>query len=104
MKNPTQRQQQVIRFLKWVKRYPGFWELICTPSDEKVKMDLRKMRMLIEKLYNDGFYELIFVLLTVHRKAPFMEGLHEYVALDLTTKHWCEDQDYMIRELIKYLE
>ena len=59
------------RLLNWIKRYPGWWYLICTPGDEH--MDLDMMQQLIRRLEKESFYELIFVLLMVHRDAPHYE-------------------------------
>lgn len=104
MKNFTKRDQQVIRFLKWVRQYPGFWELICTPDNDEYPMDLKKMQMLVEKLRQEGFYELIYVLLTVHRNEPFMEGIMEALLLDTLIRRWPEEREHILAELIGLLE
>lgn len=104
MKNFTKRDQQVIRFLKWVRRYPGFWELICTPENKEHPMDLKMMKMLVEKLRQEGFYEMIYVLLTVHRKEPYVEGIMESMLLDTLIRQWPEEKEHVLSELVELLE
>lgn len=104
MKNYTKRDQQVIRFLKWIRQYPGFWEAICTPDNEEYPMDLKKMQMLVKKLQQEGFYELIYVLLTVHRREPCIDGLAKSLLLDATIRSWSEDRTRILAELLDHLE
>lgn len=104
MKNSTQRDQQVIRFLKWIREYPGLWEAICTPNNEEYPMNLKKMQMLVEKLRHEGFYELIYVLLTVHRNEPYMEGIMESLLLDTLIRQWPEEREHILAELVDLLE
>ena len=104
MKNFTKRDQQVIRFLKWVRRYPGFWELICTPENKEHPMDLKMMKMLVEKLRQEGFYEMIYVLLTVHRKEPYVEGIMESMLLDTLIWQWPEEKEHVLSKLVELLE
>lgn len=47
IENLTKRDKQTIRFLKWVRRYPGWWYLICTQGKE------------LERGCNNGFQRFI---------------------------------------------
>ena len=71
MKKITKRDKQTIRFLKWINKYPGWWQLICTPNDEH--MNINMMNMLIKHLAQEQLYEIIFVLLMVHRKEKYVK-------------------------------
>ena len=102
MNKENQRTRQTIRFLKWIRKYSGWWHLICTPGDEH--MDLKMMRMLIERLKDEAFYELIFVLITVHREEPFMKGFSDYMMLDILAEVWNRDNETIINNMIAYLE
>ena len=82
----TKRNKQTIRFLEWIRRYPGWWYLICTPGDEH--MDIVMMKSLMERLSKEGFYEMIFVLLTVHRNAGFMDSVFKTMLLELILAGW----------------
>ncbi len=75
------RDKQIINFLKWIRSYPGWWYLICTPGDEH--MTISMMKKLIENLAEKGFYEIIFVLLMVHRNADFMKNVPEIILLEM---------------------
>lgn len=86
MKNITKRDKQVLRFLKWIKKYSGWWFIICTPGDKH--MDLDMMKMLIERLAKEQFYEIILVLLMVHRNAAFMDGVFKTMLLEMILAGW----------------
>lgn len=42
MESLTRRDKQTVRFLKWTRRYSGWWFLICTPGDEHMNLDMMK--------------------------------------------------------------
>ena len=104
MKTHTKRDQQVIHFLKWVRRYPGFWKAICTPENEEHPMDLKKMQMLVGKLRQEGLYEMIYVLLTVHRKEPYLDEIARAMLLDTLIQCWPESKEHILAELTALLE
>ena len=66
MRKLTNRDKQTIRFLEWIKKYPGWWHLICTPNDKHMNISI--MYTLIKYLAKEQLYEIIFVLLMVHIK------------------------------------
>jgi len=86
--NPRKRdkQTQTIRFLKWINRYPGWWYLICTPDEDH--MTLEMMKMLIKRLAKKQFYDIIFVLLSVHRNAAFMDVVFKSLLLKMILSDW----------------
>lgn len=51
-------------------------------------MNFDMMKMLIGKLEEQGFYEMIFVLLMVHRKAHFMENVNDLLLSKMITGSW----------------
>ena len=51
-------------------------------------MTVNMMKMLIEKLAQEQFYELIFVLLTVHRNAEFMDNIFKNMLLEMILSGW----------------
>ena len=93
----TERKNQTVRLLKWIRKHSGMWYLICTPGEEH--MNQERIRELVKQLYKEGFYELIFVLLMVHRNAPCMKNVSEYLLLNSLIDHWEEDKDGIAREL-----
>lgn len=86
MEKLTKRDKHTVRFLEWINRYSGWWYLICTPDEEH--MDLSMMKMLIERLSKEQFYELIFVLITVHRNAEFMDSIFKKLLLETIICGW----------------
>ncbi len=34
MKKESRRTRETVKFLKWTRKYSGWWTLICTPGDE----------------------------------------------------------------------
>lgn len=46
------------------------------------------MKLLVKQLAKEQLYELIFVLLMVHRKENFMQHISEYILLDIITENW----------------
>ena len=102
MKKKTGRTSQTLRLLKWIRSHSGLWYLICTPDEGHMNSDM--MKRLVERLYQEHFYELIFVLLTVHRKNPCFSCLPEYLLLDSFIARWNDDSDGIIDEMLTILE
>ncbi len=104
IENLTRRDRHTIRFLKWVRKYPGWWYLICTPNEEH--MNISMMKMLIERLSKEQFYEIIFVLLTVHRDADFMNSVFKTLLLEMILSGWkgeVNGKDQLIRDITDLL-
>ena len=104
IENLTKRDKHTIRFLKWIRQYSGWWYLICTPNDEH--MNLSMMKMLIERLAKEQFYEIIFVLLMVHRNADFMDNIFKYSLLEMIIAGWqgeVKGKDQFIKDITDLL-
>lgn len=84
--NKSRREEQALRLLRWIQKYPGWWHLICTPGDERMAPAM--MKMLIQRLKEGQFYEIIFVLLMVHRKAGFLRNILRPLLLELILAGW----------------
>lgn len=105
MKRITKRENQTIRFLKWVQQYPGWWHLICTPDDAHMNIDM--MYKLIRHLAQKQLYEMIFVLLMVHRKEKYVKEVFNFMLLDMTIANWSgkrKDRRQIITNLLEYFE
>ncbi len=101
MKKESRRTRETVKFLKWTRKFSGWWTLICTPGDEH--MDREMMKLLIQKLADKQLYELIFVLCMVHRNAEFMPDLSQYFMRELLLKSWETDPEGVIRSMITCL-
>ena len=82
----AERDKQTIRLLQWIRRNPVWWMLICTPDDKQ--MTLEKMKMIIQRLAKDQLYELIFVLLTVHRDKNYMYNVWRALLVEMALAGW----------------
>ena len=51
-------------------------------------MNPSMMKLLIERLAKERFYEMIFVLLMVHRNAGFMDGVFKTMLLETVLAGW----------------
>lgn len=96
------RPKQMTHFLTWIRQYSGWWYLICTPNDSH--MNLQMMKLLLEKLYQEGFYELIFVLLMVHRNDPVMDHVTDYLLLDCLIDQWDKNPSHIFKNLLDLFE
>lgn len=97
------RERQTLKLLKWIQRYPGLWYLICTPKAKE--MNPQMMQKLIKRLSKDSLYELIFVMLMVHRNAAFISSMHDYLRLELMTWEWEAGRtDRLLQALSSHLE
>jgi len=94
------RNKQTLRLLKWVEQHQGFWYLICTPDDEH--MNPQMMKTLIGHLAEESFYEIIFVLLTVHRNEKYMEGFYPSMLLKMLVSEWDEEHREDFIKMIMY--
>lgn len=82
---------------KWIQRYGGYWQLICTPGCD---LDMAVTRNIIHSLAKSGLHEFIFVLLTVHREKEFLKNLSSYLSLDLMLEEiGRQDMDEIVRML-----
>ena len=90
-----------LRLLNWIQTYPAWWYLICTPGAKEMTRDI--MCNLIKRLADKGFYEIIFVLVTVHRDTDFMKLIPEYMLLDTIVDQWQQDKDKLIDNVIYHL-
>jgi hypothetical protein len=97
----NKRNKEVIRFLKWIRRYNGWWYLICNPGDKHMNPDM--MKLLITKLAKESFYEIIFVLLMVHRKEEYVKCALNLLLLDLMKDDW-KNEENIIKRLVCYFE
>ena len=82
----SKRDKETIHFLQWIKLHSGWWHLICTPGDEH--MTLSMMKSLVQRLAKEGLYEIIFVLLMVHRNAVFMDNVFKNLLLEMILAGW----------------
>lgn len=89
------RTRQTVRFLKWVREYPGYWQLITTPGMEEMNPSM--MQSLMERLEGEGLFELIFVMLAVHRKTPFVDYFTHAAFEELLLRHWEEESGEILR-------
>lgn len=63
------------------------------------------MIMLIKRLAKEGFYEIIFVLLMVHREDELLQSANKEMLLELMIDEWKMDrQDELVQKLIYYIE
>ena len=68
-------------------------------------MNIEMMQMLIKRLAEESFFEIIFVLLEVHKSEDFVKGVNEVLLKDLLITEWKNgNKDYIINKLIAYLE
>ena len=51
-------------------------------------MTLSMMKSLVQRLAKEGLYEIIFVLLMVHRNAVFMDNVFKNLLLEMILAGW----------------
>ena len=103
MTKDNERVVETVRFLKWTKKHPDWWQLICTAHYEYMNFDM--MQMLIKKLAEEHFYEIIFVLIEVHKDEAFIKDVNNALLNDLIIDKWEKGhKDDIIEKLIYYLE
>ena len=71
-----------------MEQNPDGWHFVCTPEEGHMNPDT--IQRLIRELAKGQFYEIIFVLLTVHRKEPFMGTLRQSMLEQMLIKEWSE--------------
>lgn len=65
------------------------------------------MRMLIKHLAKEQLYEMIFVLLMVHRKEQYVKDISSLISLDLIIKNWGgkrKDREQIVKGFLSYFE
>lgn len=66
----AKNKKRIKKLLKWINEYGGWWYLICTPDSRFMKPET--LQMIIRRLEQESLYELIFVIIMVHRKNEFI--------------------------------
>lgn len=94
--------ERSLRFLKWIKENAEWWDIICTAEHES--MNPQMMANLIEVLEREGFYEIIFVMLKVHRNEYFMSCFKSDMLLDFIISKWFNERDNVIKKIISNLK
>lgn len=102
MKKLFNRAEQTKKFLNWSAAYPGWLQLICTPNHGC--MSPQTMKMLVERLADESFYEIIFVMLEVHRNTPYVKDLAKTLLLDMMIEKWQNDKEELIQKIVAGLE
>jgi len=86
MEKEINEREEALRLLRWIREYGGWWKLICTPDEEH--MNLTILQTLIARLQEEGFYSIIFVLLTVHRDKPYVQACMRGLLEELVEEEW----------------
>lgn len=100
----TKRDDYTIGLLQWIRDNPGLWQGICTPGDKL--MYFETMKELIEQLSREGFYDIILVLLTVHRHNSNMKNALEGLMTEMFLAGWQEevyDKEQIMEALMHFL-
>ena len=87
--------------LKWARKHREYWRMICTADDDRMTRDT--MKKIIETLCKASTYELIFVMLTVHRSRPFVSDLLSDMTNYLVATRWKNESEGLIDRIINYL-
>ena len=103
MTKQLKRTRQTFRFLRWVRKHGDWWQLICEPGSEH--MDIKTMQLLVKRLAKERFYEMIFVLMEVHKNEEFMKSVNKVMMKDLIMSEWKSGHgDGLVRMLVEHLE
>lgn len=85
------------KMLVMMRENPTWWARVCTPGT----LNAAQMKNAVDLLAKQRFYELIFVLLTVHRGAAFMKNFALGLWLDEMLAHWDEKNAQLVVERMK---
>ncbi len=98
----NEQNERIIRLFKWILYEPGLWYIICTPDDKRITPS--GMQALLRKLEGEGFYEIIFMLIMLHREKDFMKSMFFYILTELASDKWKSGHgNEIIRKAIEYL-
>lgn len=97
------KNAKLLRLIDWIDQYPGFWQMACDPENEH--MSASKMRTIIELLAQAGLYDVIVVVLAVHKNQGFIKSLNQEMLLNMAKKQVKDDnKDKMIKFILDRLE
>ena len=93
----------LIRLIEWIERYPGYWDMACDSNDEH--MNMGKMQMIVKSLAQAELYDVIMVVLTVHKNCVFVQSIEKELMLQFLKKQIQDDKrDKLINFITKRLE
>lgn len=97
------KNAKLLRLIDWIDQYPGFWQMACDPNNEH--MNMSKMRTIVGLLAQAKLYEVIVVVLAVHKNQGFIESLKQEMLLEMAKKQIKDDnKDKMIKFILDKLE
>lgn len=100
-KNRSRKNKKLVKLIRWIIRFPGYWEKICDPDCD---LDRETMGIIFKRLSNAGLYEVILFTLAVQKKRPYIKSLKEEVALDMLKNLVDEgNEDKIIKLMYKCL-
>lgn len=70
-------------------------------------MNIELMQELIRHLAKKRMYEIIFVLLMVHRSETYVKDIPCYMLLNMMIENWSgkrKDREQMINDILEYFE
>lgn len=97
------KNARLLRLIDWIEQYPGFWQMACDPNHEH--MSITKMRTIVGLLAQAELYEVIVVVLAVHKNQGYIESLRKEMLLNMAKKQIKDDnRDKMIKFILDRLE
>ena len=96
----TFRLEETKRLLCWIAKNPVEWDALCyftaNPSNSKTWLELD------QKLYDEKFYPLLFLLLSTAREDPVLYEIYEELLMRHFLQQWTEQSlDQISRDLIE---
>lgn len=70
-------------------------------------MNIELMQQLIRHLAKKRMYEIIFVLLMVHRSETYVKDIPCFMLLNMMIENWSgkrKDREQMINDILEYFE
>ena len=102
MKEAQKDKERSREVLNWSRANRNYWRIICTPNDEQMTPDM--IKKIIINLQENSLYELIFVMLTVHRKTAFVNDILSDITNYMMYRRWNKENDGIINRITKFLE
>ncbi len=101
MRELNNGKEYTAEVLKWINNYREYWRRICTPNDDLMTEDI--MKRLIKILWDQSLYDIILVMITVHRNTPFVSDLLIDMSNYMISTRWKNESEALLNRMINYL-
>lgn len=101
-KKEEYRNEEFIRFIKWVKENNSLWEIIC--GHNRDEMTMQGFSTIMSKLQKESLYIPMYVFLTAYKDIEFVRLSIDQMFIEMFADEWKRSKSRIFDELYENLK